>query len=95
MALPPPHPGMIFATLTSEQAIVILGPVVTMEWTAPHILNGTLGFAPYVQGLPRSFPTRAAPTPEPPHLAFPEWFRWELVLAFARRKYSPNWRLPL
>jgi hypothetical protein len=79
---------MIVATPLPEQAFTILGPVVTVEWFASQITNDTRVFAPYTQSLPRSFPTRAAPTPEPPHLAFPERFRWELVLAFARRKYS-------
>ena len=83
MAIPPAQPGMIVATPLPEQAFTILGPVVTVEWFASQITNDTRVFAPYTQGLPRSFPTRAAPTPEPPHLAFPEWFRWELVLAFA------------
>jgi hypothetical protein len=74
---------MIVATPLPEQAFTILGPVVTVEWFASQITNDTRVFAPYTQGLPRSFPTRAAPTPEPPHPAFLKWFRWELVLAFA------------
>ena len=72
----PPIREMIVATPLPEQAVTILGPVVTVEWFASQIPNDTRVFAPYTQGLPRSFPTRAAPTPEPPHLAFPEWFRW-------------------
>ena len=74
---------MIVATPLPEQAFTILGPVVTVEWFASQITNDTRVFAPYTQGLPRSFPTRAAPTPEPPHLASQNGFggNW-------------SWRLP-